>query len=95
MSGYIVKRASKIACMFIGSGLILLQTAKHYGYIEINWKKFHNDLEIQKDQTIKAIKQQSDVIVNEQTVDNTKKILIENATVALSFIGGFFIGFVF
>jgi len=39
-SGYLVKKAGKLAALAVGAGFVFLQVMEHNGYISISWQKF-------------------------------------------------------
>jgi FUN14 domain-containing protein 1 len=95
VSGYVVKRAGRVAAITLGGTIILLQAAQHFGYVNINWKKVQKDLKKKADKAVKAIEQSSGVTDQEsfdRLVRNTKIFVKDNLTFGLSFLGGVFIG---
>jgi len=42
-SGYLVKKAGKIAALTVGAGFVVLQVLEHNGYISISWNKVEGE----------------------------------------------------
>lgn len=87
-----MKKIGKITGIMIGGTLIVFQVAQHFGYVEINWKKFQKDFEKQKNRTIKKINS-TDNAKLERIVDDAKSFVTQNVSFALSFLGGIILGF--
>jgi FUN14 domain-containing protein 1 len=74
---------------------MVFQVAQHFGYIEINWKKFQKDFDKQKKRTIKAINANTDGEKLDRLVNETKSFITQNVSFALSFLGGTLVGISF
>ena len=94
-TGYVIAKIGKIAAFTLGSSVLMLQVAQHFGYIEIKFTKKSKLDELKK----KALKAAEDSGLVEQkserAVKEVKKFLSNNLSFGLAFGGGLLIGFSF
>lgn len=86
-TGYLAAKFGKIVATAIGGSLLLIQIAKYNGYIDIDWKKFNDDVKVAK---AKIDKNKSKV---PQLVENVSQFASENVVLAGGFASGLLLGF--
>jgi FUN14 domain-containing protein 1 len=96
LTGYLVSKVSKLFAFTIGGGIIILQVAQHFGYVQINWKKFQKDVKKHQQRTVKALgKSGKEQAIVERVINDGKTFIQDNLTFCGSFLGGFLISFAF
>lgn len=96
-TGYLLSRVGKLAAFAIGSGVLALQVAQHLGYIEVRWGK-RSRIEDLKKKAIQVAEETGVIRTTSKTEKlsgDVKRFVKQNVTFAVSFGGGFLIGFSF
>lgn len=97
-TGYVMSKVGRLAAFTVGSSLIMLQLAQHFGYIEIKWGKKSSKIKDLKKKAIKAAEESGllDSDTQNQKLErmygNFKKFMQENFTFGVSFGGGVLVG---
>lgn len=97
-TGYVMSKVGRLAAFTVGSSLIMLQLAQHFGYIEIKWGKKSSKIKDLKKKAIKAAEESglldSDTQNQkfERMYGHVKKFMQENFAFGVSFGGGVLIG---
>lgn len=97
-TGYVMSKVGRMAAFTVGSSLIGLQLAQHFGYIEIKWGKKSSKIKDLKKKAIKAAEESG--LLDKETQNEklekaygfVKKFMQENFAFGLSFGGGVLIG---
>lgn len=87
LTGYTLVKFGRTAGIGMGVTIFLLQVGQHYGYVNIDWNRFNNDL--------KKAKAEVEKQANSHMPEIKSKIqgaIKNNAITATSFMGGFFLG---
>lgn len=87
VSGYLAAKFGKLAAIAVGGSMLVIQIAQYNGYIEIDWKKVNQDVQVVK-KSMDKNKSQLPVVGQ-----NIRKFITENAVLAGGFASGFLIGF--
>ncbi|OTF72886.1 FUN14 domain-containing protein 1B-like protein [Euroglyphus maynei] len=87
VSGYLAAKFGKLAAIAVGGSMLVIQIAQYNGYIEIDWKKVNQDVQVVK-KTMDKNKSQLPAVAQ-----NVRTFVAENAVLAGGFASGFLIGF--
>jgi len=88
-SGMAFRKAGKFVGFVIGVGFMGLQTAKSYGYIDVNWDKIRED-------SIKPIDTNNDGKIDAEDIDawwkKSQKVMKDSVPETGGFSAGFLLG---
>ncbi|RNA32334.1 FUN14 domain-containing 1-like [Brachionus plicatilis] len=97
-TGYVTSKVGRMAAFTVGSSLIMLQLAQHFGYIEIKWGKKSSKIKDLKKKAIEVAEETGLLDSNsqneklERAFGFVKKFMQENFAFGISFGGGLLIG---
>ncbi|XP_033761244.1 FUN14 domain-containing protein 1-like isoform X2 [Pecten maximus] len=89
VSGYLFVKVGKIAAATLGTTIILVQIARHKGYLQINWSK----VEREANEVRREIRREANR--NLSKLQHIQTFFRQNIFLGTGFAGGFLIGLAF